>query len=232
MSIFFLGTCRVHEPVAVLRARGLHVIATPHRLHSLKQTHQFIRYVTSGEPDFSEKTIGYVSQYSDDLRKSGKSEEVFFDLRERLPNYFRSAKSFAIEISSLREFPMRQADGSTLYLDKLVAPKDVDFVRSTLGDAVATMRDIKKVLQKPIVWIPHITPPPAEGLDVVINVRRHLSDVLRQAAATVGDDFFDPAPVAARLGAGRFFKKNGADTEHLSDDGAAALADHYARFIK
>ena len=113
------------------------------------------------------------------------------------------------------------------------APPEIKSERLSPGQAIRIMSRIKRTLRsRPVVWLAHPHPPVGDPAhEHVIAVRRRLAETLREGAAALGDDFFDPSTVAAEMGTGRFFAKEGTDLAHFTEEAIERLADRYLELI-
>ena len=246
---FFLGTCRVHEPLAALRRRGYRVHGTPNRLHTPMQTLQFAEQVSGLRAHFTPQNVHLLSDFAMRHVVEGRGDSAW-DTLQRLRSPWRQASLFFIEISSLTEFPVELPDGSVFhannftvrdmrrYAAELAALEARGLVtgipepqrqRLSAGRTISIMRRIKRTLRnRPVVWVSHARPPAGDPAhEHVIAMRSHLANVLRRGAAALGDGFFDPSTVAAEMGKERFFAKGGADLNHLTAEATEAVADRY-----
>ena len=246
----FLGTCRVHGPLEVLRGRGHLVYGTPNRLHTPMQTLQLTEQLSGRKTYFTPETVHLLSDFAMQHVVRGRRESAWAALR-RLLTPWRTADVFFIEISSLTEFPARLPDGSTFYANnftlrdmrrhaaELAALEARGLVTSipepgtgrlSPGRAISVMRRIKATLRgRPVIWLAHARPPAGDPThEHVIAVRSHLADVLRDGATALGDGFFDPSTVASEMGAARFFAEGGRDLGHFTEEATEVLASRYA----
>lgn len=249
----FLGTCRMHDPALVLRKDPrFYSRITPHRLHTPHQTLQFVKHMTSSQP-YRKQDLHLLSDYAMKQIYEGTGRDAVWNELESLRTIWSRFDLFVIEISSLREWWLRDANGEMFYPNtfsrrdiEIYRPQieaqvasgeaapihEINYHRLTTANVVDVMRRIRDQLgNHNIVWVSHMRPPSdAPQFSTVNAVRKALADVIQLGASRLGDKFFDPSEVAAEVGQRDFFMKDGEDLDHLTPLAAERLAQVYAAF--
>ncbi|MBD2841358.1 hypothetical protein [Erythrobacter rubeus] len=254
LQVMFLGTCRMHDPAHILlENENYNVRTTPHRLHTTSQTLQFIRHILNGNiysPEMAHLISDFASIkiFEEDVTR----EDVLADL-EPLRRFWSGCHAFVIEISALREHHAL-LDGEKIIVNNFSSRdqekhKDriaenarrgtswpvlpIDFETSSPSRAHRQMAEIKKALNRPIIWVSHQRPPSDDPKYEIVNkVRLHLSETLRTGAEALNDQFFDPSTVASEMGQEFFFEKGGNDLDHLTPEAAHILAGRYGSMLQ
>lgn len=245
----------MHDPVKVLQqdpppnrmARG-----TPHRLHTPRQTLQFIEHM-NGTPRYLPQTAHFISDHAiGQIFSEHVSRQELLDRLESLKTLWPRFDVFVIEICTFREFTaeLGRLPRRTLVLNTFskrdqevhraeiedqaarglsVPPLEITMANLTQTEVLREMRRIKAALGgRPVIWVSHMRPPSDHPrYDVVNRTRKHVADTLATGAAELGDMFFDPSVVAAEMGQSAFFMKDGEDLDHLTPAAAERLSGIY-----
>lgn len=250
----FIGTCRMHDPVKTLhKTPGFLARSTPHRFHTPGQTLQFVQHM-SGSTQYLPRTMHLVSDYAaaQILDIGTPRAEMLAKLEPQIAMW-PTFQAFVIEICSLREFTTMLRDrplvvntftqrDQTRYAETLAAqaaageslphmPIKVENLKA--ATAHRQMRRIKAALGgRPVIWVSHQRPPSDSPEYAVVNTLRSAgAEILRDGAAAMGDDFFDPSTIAAEMGQQAFFLKDGTDLDHMTPAAAERLGAIYHQMI-
>lgn len=245
----------MHDPAKVLQKdppANLMVRGTPHRLHTPRQTLQFVEHMT-GSPRYLPQTAHFISDHAiGQIFSEQVSRTELLDRLQSLRNLWNRFDVFVIEICTFREFTAQlgRLPRRTLVLNTFskrdqelhraaiedeaarglsVPPVEITMTNLTQSEVLQDMRRIKHALRgRPVIWVSHMRPPSDDPrYDVVHRTRQHVADTLEKGAAQLGDTFFDPSVIAAEMGQSAFFMKDGEDLDHLTPAAAARLAGLY-----
>lgn len=255
LRIMFLGTCRMHDPANSLVGKdGYLVRSTPHRFHTPGQILRLVRHM-GGVAPYDPRAAHLISDHAVEevLVKQRPRPQMLGDL-ENLRTLWPTFDAFVIEICSLREHFVEPPHGERLIANNFVARDQaaygdviarqsldgaslpvlpVAMERLTPRELLAGMTRIKQLLDRPIVWVCHQSPPSQdEKYTLVKSVRAALAEALGAGAATLGDVFFDPSTLAAQMGQAAFFLKDGEDLDHMTPAAARALGEIYIRLVQ
>lgn len=251
LRIMFVGTCRMHDPVKVLRDDPrAYVRSTPHRFHTTRQALAFVRHM-SGAERYRADMMHLVSDHAaGEIFVGAKPREALLEALEELRGRWDAFDAFVIEISTRREFAA-VVDGRDVTVNTFaerdqalhegairaqaalglsVPPLEIASELATPRAMRADMEAIRAGLNRPVVWVSHMRPVTDDPrLAPAVEARARLAESLRAAAAQMGDGFVDPSETAAAMGRAAFFAKDGADLDHLTPAAAAAMAEVYLR---
>lgn len=250
----FIGTCRMHDPVKVLEAMpDIMARSSPHRFHTPGQTLQFVQHM-SGSPQYLPRTLHLLSDYAaSQILEAGTPREEMLAALDPQIAMWPTFQAFVIEISSLRECTttlrgrpvvvntFSQRDQAR-YADALAAQAaagqsmpalPIEVERLKAAATHRQMRRIKAALgPRPVIWVSHQRAPSSSPAYAAVNaIRLAAAEILRDGAALLGDDFFDPSTIAAEMGQEAFFLKEGTDLDHMTPAAATRLAAIYRDMI-
>lgn len=228
-KVFAIGTCRIHEPLVLLRRLRMPATASWHRVHTPNQILQFVRHLR-GEDIYDLNNVGLLSLLGHEACQAGDAAGVL----ERLNGFrknFADAEILLLEVSTFREYTH-----SGFFVDPVVRAKhswwSMSKRRLHPRDAANILAAIREAAGKPILWVCHVRPIDGDpAYEAARAEREPLAVTVQRIAERYRDMFFDPTVVLHELGQRVALKDDGADLAHFTEDGTAALARHYRHLL-
>lgn len=250
----FIGTCRTHDPVQFMRKQGVRAQILPERYHTPQQILKTVKFLTKNY-NYPLNELHTVSDLTiERILKGDSLHDIQQDLEEQRDRWNR-ATHIVIEISTQKEFYFIHKD-RTKYVNTFfkrdiikhsaeltpfyennillnITPDEIQNTNTSEARINTAMNQIKHLAKdKKILWVSHITPSNhTEELNYLIEQRKSLSKQQEAISNKIGDRFFDPSIVANELGDNLFFKDDGKDINHMTNDGAELLGKKYLEIL-
>jgi len=251
LRVFAIGTCRVYRSAYKLRQPGLEVVRFPHRVHTLGQIEQGLRYLTRGENLVPNDLVHTLSRRACEILLNRPSPwNTLEKLRTGIPPLAEFDK-ILIEVSSFREH-YAVAGGKTVLINSFVAAdlkrhadrfeplyesgklkRLTDYSTRDPGmeNMHLAMNRLKAFFGKPILWISHgniVNPTPEE--DVLYRSREKTARIVRRGVGKK-TDYFYPKVLTEELGRDALFEKNGRDLNHYTPLGLTRMAERLLKWV-